>query len=177
MATPSEAAAVSVPPRVAPPGLLASATVTVPSNEESRLPELSSASTVRPKGLPAVMLAGGCWVTTSCDVVRVATPIALVLGIGEPEVAVGARRDRHRAGTGQGIGVLGDGVGRRVDTHRSCAGISTLGEPEVAVGARRDPAGAAVATTNSVMASVVGLIIPTCSAARSVTRGCRRVRP
>ncbi len=35
-----------------PAGLLASATVTVPLNEESRLPELSSAWTVRPKGCP-----------------------------------------------------------------------------------------------------------------------------
>ena len=56
-----------------PAGLFASATVTVPLKEVMRLPELSSASTVRPKALPAVTLAGGCWVTTSCDVARVAT--------------------------------------------------------------------------------------------------------
>ena len=49
VATPFVAVAVSVPPRVAPPGLLASATVTVPLNEVSTLPELSSAVTVRPK--------------------------------------------------------------------------------------------------------------------------------
>ena len=54
MATPPDAVAVSVPPSVPPPGLLPSATVTVPLNEESRLPELFSASTVRPKGVPAV---------------------------------------------------------------------------------------------------------------------------
>ncbi len=78
VATPPEAVAVNVPPRVAPPGLLARATVTVPLNEESRLPEPFSASTVRPKELPAVTLAGGCAVTTSCDVVRVATPTELV---------------------------------------------------------------------------------------------------
>ena len=80
VATPLDAVAVSVPPRVPPPGLFASATVTVPLNDERRLPELSSASTVRPKGLPAVTLAGGCCVTTSCDVARVATPIAFVPG-------------------------------------------------------------------------------------------------
>ena len=34
VATPLDAVAVSVPPRVAPPGLFASATVTVPSKEE-----------------------------------------------------------------------------------------------------------------------------------------------
>ena len=49
----------SVPPRWPPPGLLARATVTVPLKEERRLPELFSASTVRPKGVPAVTLAGG----------------------------------------------------------------------------------------------------------------------
>jgi hypothetical protein len=36
--------------------LLASPTVTVPLNEVMGLPELSSAVTVRPKGLPAVIL-------------------------------------------------------------------------------------------------------------------------
>ena len=64
VATPPDAVTVSVPPSVAPPGLLASATVTVPLKEVIRLPELSSAWTVRPKGLPAVTLAGGCCVTT-----------------------------------------------------------------------------------------------------------------
>ena len=52
VATPPDAVTVSVPPSVAPPGLFASATVTVPLKEESRLPELSSAWTVRPKGCP-----------------------------------------------------------------------------------------------------------------------------
>ena len=52
VATPWFAVTVSVPPSVAPPGLFASATVTVPLKEDSRLPELSSASTVRPKGCP-----------------------------------------------------------------------------------------------------------------------------
>ncbi len=61
VATPLEAVAVSVPPRVAPPGLLASATVTVPLKVVMGLPELSSAWTVRPKVLPAVTLEGGCW--------------------------------------------------------------------------------------------------------------------
>ena len=80
VATPPDACTESVPPRVASPGLLARATVTVPLNELMRLPELFSASTVRPKGLPAVTLDGCCCVTTSWDVVRVATPIAVVPG-------------------------------------------------------------------------------------------------
>ena len=58
------AVAVSVPPRVAPPGLISSPTVTVPSNELSTLPDLSSAVTVKPKPVPAVMLPGG-WVVTA----------------------------------------------------------------------------------------------------------------
>ena len=44
----------------APPGLLYSATVTVPLQEVSTLPERSSAVTVRPKPVPAVTLTGGC---------------------------------------------------------------------------------------------------------------------
>ena len=59
VATPWLAVTVSVPPSVAPAGSFASATVTVPSKDDSRLPELSSASTVRPKGVPAARLAGG----------------------------------------------------------------------------------------------------------------------
>ena len=64
VATPLDAVTDSVPPSVAPPGLFASATVTVPLKEAIGLPELSSAWTVTPKGLPAVMLVGGGWVTT-----------------------------------------------------------------------------------------------------------------
>ena len=72
---PPDAVAVSVPPRVCAPGPPAIATVTVPLNDVSRLPELSSASTVSPKVLPAVTLAGGGWVTTNCELASVATPI------------------------------------------------------------------------------------------------------
>ena len=67
----------SVPSRLALQQLFvsfASATVTVPSKEVIGFPELSSTVTVRPKELPAVMLAGGGCVTTSCDELRVATP-------------------------------------------------------------------------------------------------------
>src|SRR5262245_55224673 len=49
----------------------------MPLNEESKLPELSSASTVRPNGVPAVTLAGGCCDTTSCVGSSVKTPIEL----------------------------------------------------------------------------------------------------
>ena len=137
VATPLDAVTVSVPPRVAPPGLLASATVTVPLKEEMGLPELSSASTVRPNGLPAVTLAGGCCVTTSCDVVRVATPIAFVPASANQRLPSGPAVIPF-GGVGVRDGVLGDGVGRRVD--RPILPAACLGEPEVAVGACRDPA-------------------------------------
>ena len=78
MATPFWAVAVSVPPRVAPPGLLSSATVTVPLNEVSTLPELSSAVTVRPKPDPAVTAAGGCVVTTTNVPVNSKAPMSTV---------------------------------------------------------------------------------------------------
>ena len=59
LATPSWAVTVSVPPRVPPPGLFNSATVTVPLNALSKLPELPSALTIRPKSDPGSMLLGG----------------------------------------------------------------------------------------------------------------------
>ena len=67
---------------------------------------------------------------------RVDHPDLADVGLGEPEVAVGARRDPIGIGIGGGDGELGDGVGRRVD-HPDRVGV-VIGEPEVAVGARRD---------------------------------------
>ena len=58
--------------------MFCSATVTVPWKDESRLPELLSAWTVRPKPAPAVIMAGGCCVTTNWSLLRESTPIALV---------------------------------------------------------------------------------------------------
>ena len=170
VATPLAAVAVSVPPKVALPGLFASATVTVPSNEVIGLPELFSAVTVRPNPLPAVTLAGGCCVTTSCDVVRVATPIELVPGSSEPDVAVGPRRDRggrlHRIGDR----VFDDGVGRRVD-RAELAGRTRPGLP-LSVNQRlpSGPAvipsipGFAVGVENVLLAPVVGFMSPRSSA-------------
>ena len=116
VATPPDAVTESVPPSVAPPGLLASATVTVPLKDESRLPELSSAWTVRPKGVPAVTLAGGCWVTTKlrrCSGCRrrsrwSPSSVNQRLPSGPVVIPLGP-------GSRVGDGVLGDGVGRRVD--------------------------------------------------------------
>ena len=52
VATPLTAVAVSVPPNVAPPGLAASASVTLPVKLVARLPAASSASTVNLIGAP-----------------------------------------------------------------------------------------------------------------------------
>ncbi len=59
VATPLLAVMVSVPPRVLPPGLLASATFTLPLKVRSTLPLASSAETTKPKPLPAVTLPSG----------------------------------------------------------------------------------------------------------------------
>ena len=95
-------------------------------------------------------------------VVGLIIPIALRAVIGEPEVAVGARRDPTGTGIGGGDGELGDDVGRRVD-------LTDLGSPLSSVN-QRLPSGPAVipfgpgiwrvGTGNSVMAWVVGLISP-----------------
>ena len=79
-------------------------------------------------------------------VVGLIIPILLPCALGEPEVAVGARRDPAGIGIGGRDGELGDGVGRRVD-HPDLVGCR-LGEPEVAVGARRDPAGTGIGGRN-----------------------------
>ena len=95
-------------------GVIRQRTVTAPLKEVTRLPELFSASTVRPKGLPAVTLLGGGWVTTRLVVARVARPIESVpvspnqrLPSGPVVIA--------RAGIRVRDGVLGDDVARRVD--------------------------------------------------------------
>ncbi len=62
-ATPSLAVTVSVPPSVAPVGLLASAMVTVPLKDGSTWPAGSSAATTTPNWSPAMTWAGGCAVT------------------------------------------------------------------------------------------------------------------
>ena len=57
-------------------------------------------------------------------VVGLIIPIWLAVELGEPEVAVGARRDPLGTGIGGGDGELGDGVGRRVD-HPDLVGCRT----------------------------------------------------
>ena len=115
VATPLEAVTVSVPPRVAPPGLFASATVTVPLKDV-----IEVARAVLGLDRQAEGAARGdagrrllrhhqlrCGQGGDADRVRA--------GIGEPEVAVGARRDPDGSAAGVRDGVLGDGIGRRVD--------------------------------------------------------------
>ena len=67
VATPSTAVALSVPPRVAPSGLLASATATLPLKDVTTSSESSSMATVRPKPAPTTTLLGGWFVTTMCS--------------------------------------------------------------------------------------------------------------
>ena len=62
---PLTALAVSVPPSVAPPGLLASDSVTPPVNVGSMLPHTSSAATSTENAAPAVTVPGGSPVTAS----------------------------------------------------------------------------------------------------------------
>src|SRR5712664_3820478 len=57
-------------------------------------------------------------------------------GLGEPQVAVRAGRDRPRKAAGRGERKLGHLAGRR--DAPDLVGV-LLREPEVAVGARRDP--------------------------------------
>ena len=98
VATPLEAVAVSVPPSVAPPGLLASATVTVPSNEVMGLPELFSAvdrqteAAARGDAGRRLLRHHQLRRRQGGDADRIGA------GIGEPEVAVGARRDPEGRG-------------------------------------------------------------------------------
>ena len=143
-----------MPPSVSPPGLFASATVTVPLNEVIRLPEPSSASTVRPKGLPAVTLAGGCWVTDRTRDMGEGRDSDVVADVREPEVAVGARRDSPVAPTR----VRGDGVGCGVDLPiwplRSANQRLPSGPAVIPW------AGMVVGSVEHVMAWVVGLIWP-----------------
>ncbi len=66
LATPLVAETVSVPPSVLLPGLLASATVSLPVKPVATLPSASSAVTVKPNPLPVVMVVGGWPVISNC---------------------------------------------------------------------------------------------------------------
>src|SRR5262249_12463129 len=81
-------------------------------------------------------------------------PDLVGVDLGEPEVAVGARRDRGGAEEGGRDRELGDGVGRRVDHSDLVA--DDLGEPEVAVGTRRDPDGAGAGGRGGALRDCVG---------------------
>ena len=171
VATPPDAVTVSVPPSVAPPGLFASATVTVPLKEVievaravlglDRQAEAAARGDAGRRLLRHHQLRRG----EGDDADRAGA------GIGEPEVAVGARRDPDGVGTGVGDGVLGDGVGRRVDHHRSCRLPDSVNQ-RLPSGPAVIPSGSALAvgTANSVMAWVVGLIIPIWLALYSVNQ-------
>src|SRR5207248_6492472 len=67
VATPLTALTVNVPPSVAPPGLLASDSVTGPLKLLLRLPKASWASTVSPNPPPLVTTPGGPDVIESCE--------------------------------------------------------------------------------------------------------------
>ena len=84
VATPLWAVTVSVPPRVAPPGLFKRATVTLPPKLGSTLPNGSSAETTSPNPLPTVTLPGGCVVTTSWVAAAAVTSKALVVAPARP---------------------------------------------------------------------------------------------
>ena len=167
VATPSDAVAVSVPPKVPPPGLFASATVTVPLNEVigiaravlglDRQTEGAACGDAGRRLLRHHQLR--CGQGGDADRVRA--------GIGEPEVAVGAGRDRVGRGAGVRDGVLGDGVGRRVD-HPDRSRRSVSANQRLPSGPAVIPTGSelAVGWRSRLMASVVGLIVPT-SAPRS----------
>jgi hypothetical protein len=76
--------------------------VTVPLKEVIRSSELSSAWTVRPKPLPTVTLAGrlqGYHQVHIGRLVQCDNPYLDRPAIGEPEIAVGARRDPYGIGS------------------------------------------------------------------------------
>ena len=104
-------------------------------------------------------------------VVGLIIPIWLAPLLGEPEVAVGAGRDPVGIGAGGGDGELGDGVGRRVD-HPDLVGRSDSVNQRLPSGPAVIPSGSelAVGMGNSVMAWVVGLIIPILLASSSVNQ-------
>ena len=79
LATPLVALTVSVPPSVLLPGLLASATVSLPVKPVATFPSASSAVTVKPNPLPAVTVAGGWVVMSSCVAVPGVTEMALLV--------------------------------------------------------------------------------------------------
>ena len=75
---PPLAVTLSTPPSVAPPALVARASVSEPLKVVTMFPNLSSATTTRPNALPALTLPGGCVVTTNCVAGAAATVKGLV---------------------------------------------------------------------------------------------------
>ena len=104
-------------------------------------------------------------------VVGLIIPIWLAYGLGEPEIAVGPGRDSRGDRSGRGDGELGDGVRRRVD-HPDLVGTEASVNQRLPSGPVVIPAGPllAVGMGNSVMACVVGLIIPIWLAPDSVNQ-------
>src|SRR5438034_4374664 len=100
LATPFTAATVVVPPSVLPPGLVPSATVTVPVKPGTAFPAGSSAVTWR-AGLiaaPATVVLG-CWVNASWVAVPgVMSNAVLVTGVKPLALPVSVRPEERRVG-------------------------------------------------------------------------------
>ena len=78
LATPWLAVTVSVPPSVAPVGLLANATLTLPEAVVTTFPYASSIEACMLKGLLTLTVLGGCCVITSCVAAAGVTVMAFV---------------------------------------------------------------------------------------------------
>ena len=77
--TPALAVVVTVPPRLDPPGLAASVSVTLLLKLVATFPKLSSAVTTIPKGAPAVRVAGGWVEMTNCEAAAATIVMLLVV--------------------------------------------------------------------------------------------------
>src|SRR5262249_45794190 len=84
LATPWLAITDSVPPSVAPVGLLANATLTVPEAVVTAFPYASSIEAFRANALLTLTVAGGCCVITSCVAAAGVTVMALVVALSTP---------------------------------------------------------------------------------------------
>ena len=93
-------------------GLFARARVTLPAKVGSTFPKPSSALTTRPKPLPAVTLAGGWVVTTSCVAVAAVTVMAPVVAALRPAAG------RLQRGAGPGLVQRQAGEGRHAGAGR-----------------------------------------------------------
>ena len=75
------------PPSATPAGASASVMLTVSSKVVARLPYASSAETVSPNAMPAIMVAGGGTVTTSRAAGAGVTLMGLAVTVSPPSLA------------------------------------------------------------------------------------------